>query len=279
VEVRVLSWNLFHGRDRAPDPALHTLRSRLLRTPERDSTHAQINRDLRTAFATVLATAEWDVAMLQECPPRWAERLGRELDAEPHLALTSRNLPPPLRDLQGVIADFSPDLIASWEGGSNLTLIRAGASGVGPIGERQSRRIALRPERRSLALTRLAGGLCVANLHASERSEQAAREVWAAALAASRFARGSPLVFGGDLNLRSDRSPAVFDRLEQQLGLAPRSGPGRVDHLLARGLRLLEPPQPWPVERREIPEPAGTGGHRLRLSDHDPLELLAELPI
>ena len=30
--LRVLSWNLFHGRDFPPDPALRTLRSRLLRT-------------------------------------------------------------------------------------------------------------------------------------------------------------------------------------------------------------------------------------------------------
>ena len=28
--MRVLSWNLYHGRDFPPDPALFTLRSRLL---------------------------------------------------------------------------------------------------------------------------------------------------------------------------------------------------------------------------------------------------------
>ena len=34
--MRVLSWNLYHGRDFPPDPALFTLRSRLLRVTERE---------------------------------------------------------------------------------------------------------------------------------------------------------------------------------------------------------------------------------------------------
>jgi hypothetical protein len=278
VEVRVLSWNLFHGRDRAPDPALHTLRSRLLRRSERNETHAQVNRDLRPAFTDLLARAEWDIALLQECPPRWAEGLGRACDAEPHLALTSRNLPPPLDRLQAVAADFSPDLIASWEGGGNLTLVRPGNRLCGPIVERAERRLARRPERRSLVLTRLAAGLCIANLHASESAERAAGEVLDAALAAARFARGGPLVFGGDLNLRCERRPDVFDRLEREHGLAPRSGPDRVDHLLVRGLPVLDPPRPWPPERREVAEPAGGGAQRVRLSDHDPIELLLGEP-
>ena len=37
------------------------------------------------------------------------------------LALTSRNVVPVL---QGRVADWNPDLIASWEGGSNQLLVR-----------------------------------------------------------------------------------------------------------------------------------------------------------
>ena len=75
MELTALSWNLFHGRDYPPDPALRTWRSRLLRLEQRNDTHVQVNRDLTEEFATVLSQAEWDVAMLQECPPRFAEPL------------------------------------------------------------------------------------------------------------------------------------------------------------------------------------------------------------
>ena len=53
--VEALTWNLYHGRDAPPDPALFTIRSRLLRISERNATHLQVNSDLRAAFATVLA--------------------------------------------------------------------------------------------------------------------------------------------------------------------------------------------------------------------------------
>ena len=75
MEFTAISWNLFHGRDYPPDPALRTWRSRLLRFDERNATHVQVNRDLTAEFATLLAGAAWDVALLQECPPRFAEPL------------------------------------------------------------------------------------------------------------------------------------------------------------------------------------------------------------
>ena len=54
MEVRALSWNLFHGRDHPPEPELLTWRSRLLGTTERGKAHAQVNTDLLTAFESVL---------------------------------------------------------------------------------------------------------------------------------------------------------------------------------------------------------------------------------
>ena len=174
--VRVLSWNLFHGRDHPPEPELRTWRSRLLRTTERGAEHAQVNRDLLDRFADLLAGADWDVALLQECPPRWAERLATACGAEPHLVPTSRNLPL-LGPAPGVIADRNPDLIASWEGGSNLTLVRSSGAAGPAIAERLSHRLATRPERRTMAFTRLASGLCIANLHASAERDAAEREL------------------------------------------------------------------------------------------------------
>ncbi len=121
VQFTAIAWNLFHGRDFPPDPALFTWRSRLLRVSERNDTHLQVNRDLLDEFAAMLAEAEWDVALLQECPPRFAAPLARVCGAEAHRVLTSRNSLGPLR---AAAARLNPDLIASGEGGSNLTLLR-----------------------------------------------------------------------------------------------------------------------------------------------------------
>ena len=67
--MRVVSWNLFHGRDRPPGPALFTWRSRLVGVTELNETHVQVNRDLRDEFAAILGGPPWDVALLQEWPP------------------------------------------------------------------------------------------------------------------------------------------------------------------------------------------------------------------
>jgi endonuclease/exonuclease/phosphatase family metal-dependent hydrolase len=272
MAVRALSWNLFHGRDHPPEPELFTWRSRLLGRTERGSAHAQVNVDLRSRFESVLAGADWDVALLQECPPRWAERLAIACRADPHLAPTSRNLPR-LGRLQALIADRNPDLIASWEGGSNLTLVRRGA-----ISERQSFRLALRPERRVMALTRLDDELCIANLHASADRARAEGELIEAARIASGWAGSTALILGGDYNLSPALSRPVFDRLEAEHGLRAPTGDRVIDHLLARGLEIVEPAAQWPPKRREVPDPTGTDrdGRRLpiRLSDHAPVEAL-----
>lgn len=278
TEVRVLSWNLFHGRDFPPEPELLTWRSRLLRTTERGRGHAQVNRDLYAQFAGVLTDAEWDVALLQECPPRWAERLATDCRAEPHLVPTSRNIPG-LSRLQGLAADWNPDLIASWEGGSNLTLVRTSAVASPAIRERRMHRLTHFPERRVMAFTELTSGLCVGNLHASAERDAAERELPPAARAAAEWAGGRPLLLGGDFNLRPALSGFVFDRLEQDHGLRPPTGPTVIDHLLAAGAEVVAAPAQWPPEAREVPDPTASGGRVLpiRLSDHAPVEALLRI--
>jgi endonuclease/exonuclease/phosphatase family protein len=278
MEFTALAWNLYHGRDHPPDPALRTWRSRLLRFEERNATHVQVNRDLTAEFAQLLAGAEWDVALLQECPPRFAEPLARACGAEWHLALTSRNS---LGALRGLLARQNPDLIASGEGGSNLTLVRVPGK-LGGIAER--REIAIHEgespfrtigwerrltERRSMAFVRTASGLCIANLHATNDWPRLAEaDVLRAARAASEWAGGSPLVFGGDLNLRPGRQPRIFERLRDEFELTPPSEPEAIDHILCRGLEVLDPPEKWPPEKRELP----CEGRALRLSDHSPVQ-------
>lgn len=279
TEVRVLSWNLFHGRDSPPEPELLTWASRLLRTTERGRGHAQLNRDLYEQFAGLLADAEWDVALLQECPPRWAERLATDCRAEPHLVPTSRNIPA-LSRLQALAADWNPDLIASWEGGSNLTLVRTPGIGSTSILERRMHRLARFPERRAMAFAELTSGLCVGNLHASADREAAERELPLAARAAVGWAGGRPLLLGGDFNLRPALSGLVFDRLEQDHGLRAPTGAKAIDHLLVADAEIIEAPAQWPPDAREVPDPTASGGRVLpiRLSDHAPVEALLRIP-
>jgi endonuclease/exonuclease/phosphatase family metal-dependent hydrolase len=278
VRFTALAWNLFHGRDFPPDPALRTWRSRLLRVSERGASHVQVNRELLSEFAELLAGAEWDVALLQECPPRWWGRLAAACGAEAHGVLTSRNSLAPLRALA---ARANPDLVASAEGGSNLTLVRSRK-----IAERRG--VAIhegRPERRAMALTRIGiegeagdgGGaaLCVANLHASAHDPTlAAADVLRAAEAAAKWAGEAPLLFGGDLNLRPAETPGVFEQLRKRFGLAGPTAPEAIDHLLVRGLETVEPPRAWPPERRELRR----DGLALRLSDHTPVEAAFRIP-
>ena len=266
MELTAIAWNLFHGRDYPPGPELRSWRSRLLRIDERNETHVQVNRDLSAEFATLLAATAWDVALLQECPPRFAVPLARACGAEAHRALTSRNWLGPLR---GLLARQNPDLMASGEGGSNLTLVRV-PNRLGGIAERRELTIHEGPpERRAMALTRTGCGLCIANLHATnDRPDLATADVLLAARAAHEFAAGAPLIFGGDLNLRPAEDPVAFERLRQDFGLAAPTAPRAIDHLLTRGLEVLEPPAAWPPERRELP----LDGRALRLSDHAPVQ-------
>jgi len=264
--MRVLSWNLYHGRDHPPEKALFTWRSRLLRVTERDGTHVQVNRPLLDEFAGWLADRHWDVALLQEAPPLWFRELGRRTGSNGVRVLTSRNVVPPL---QRVAANLNPDLVASWEGGSNQLLVRT----PGEIVEHRTMTLARAPERRRMvwARMRLPGGetVCVANLHASAGLPgKATAELLAAARNAVDWSGADPLVFGGDTNLRPARDPAPFAELRDRFGLGDPTGPHAIDHLLARGLEVAERPRRLPGEERELPV---ADGLRLRLSDHAPV--------
>jgi hypothetical protein len=236
---------------------------------ESDATHAQVNRSLRVEFAAMLASYEWDVALLQEAPPRWLSALARGARATAAAsALTARNLGAPLR---AWLAERNPDLMGSWEGGSNQLLVRP------PWRIEETRRLTLtrRPERRRMLWARLRGpdgaALAVANMHLSAwDSPKAGREAILAAEHAVAWAGEDPLVFGGDLN-----APNTFRDLRERFGLLPEPEPETIEHLLGRGVDVVEPPRPLPAEAREL---AGPGGRQLRLSDHPPVIACFALP-
>ncbi len=262
MELTAISWNLFHGRDFPPDPALRTWRSRLFRVTERNETHLQVNRNLLPEFCRLLAGTEWDLALLQECPPRWWRPLAVACGAEAHGVLTSRNS---LSGVRTLAARVNPDLIASGEGGSNLTLVR----GAGITERRELTIHSGRPERRAMAFTRTGTGTCVANLHATnDQPKLAVEDVLRATESARDWAGEAPLLFGGDLNLRPAEDPTVFEELHKRFGLGAPTAPDAIDHILAHGFKVISPPTPWPPERRELHE----GNRALRLSDHAPVE-------
>lgn len=171
--MRVLSWNLFHGRA----------------VPERH--HALLGE-----FAAQLARWDWDVALLQEVPPWWPPALGRAAGASARTVLTSRNQ---LLCLRRLVAERRPDLIKSGGGGANAILVR----GEGVL-EHRAITLRLLPERRRMHAVRLVSGIWVANLHATAHVEERARaDVALAARTVTGWAGGAPIVLGGDFNLRS----------------------------------------------------------------------------
>ena len=226
----------------------------------------QVNRPLRDEFAKVLDGLEWDVALLQEAPPRWFAELCRPTRSSGVRVLTSRNIWPPA---QRALADLNPDLVASSEGGSNQILVRH----PGRVVEHSRFTLTWRPEQRRMHWARLAlaGGarICVSNLHASAGlPARAGLEVVTAAAAAVEWSGPDPLVFGGDLNLRPAHDPGPFEILRERFGLVDPTAPDAIDHLLARGLGIASPPRRLAAERCELVEPDGL---RIRLSDHRPV--------
>ncbi len=195
--VRVLTWNLMHGRS-VPSAG----------------------HDLLDEFAVALGGWEWDVALLQEMPPWWPALLGARLEAGWRLTLTSRNA---LALARRAVAQRWPDVIKSNGGGCNAILCRRLTAL-----EHRTRRLCVWPERRRVQSVRLVrsvadlpvaggaapaggGGLWVGNLHATVHNAPAAlRDIRLAAATALRWAGGAPAVLGGDFNVRSFGVPGFI---------------------------------------------------------------------
>jgi endonuclease/exonuclease/phosphatase family metal-dependent hydrolase len=222
--VLLLSWNLFHGRSQPPT-----------------------RRSLLEQFAARLGAWRWDVALLQEVPPWWPQRLAPKLGhPDVRSALTSRNSLPALRR---AVAERNPELSKSNGGGSNAILSRT------PIVAHAALGMRVRPERRVAQLARLRDGTCVANFHASTRAALAEDELRRLCERALQWAGAAPLILGGDLNLRS---PVVPDAALAHV--AARD----VDHLFVRGMAQLG-------EAEVLDRTVTVDGHTVELSDHPPL--------
>ena len=227
MEVRALTWNLFHGRDHPPEPGLLTWRSRLLRNDRaRNATHAQVNRDLLDEFAAVLAGG----------------RLGRRAAAGVPAALGGAARPRdrrrgaprpddpatrPAWRAPALIADLNPDLIGSERG----RLEPDARPRPAPTPSAASSRLATRPERRVMAFTR---AVRVDRPRARDREPARERGPARAPRRSARSARrdardwagDAPLLFGGDLNLRPRESRTSSTRLATGPGWPRPTGAG-----------------------------------------------------
>jgi endonuclease/exonuclease/phosphatase family metal-dependent hydrolase len=167
--MRVLTWNLLHGRSVPP-----------------------AGRELFDEFCAALAGWEWDVALLQEVPPWWPPALGERLGADERLVLTSRNA---LLAARRAVAVRWPDLIKSNGGGCNAILLRDDT-----VVQHRWRRLCLWPERRWVHAIRAEHAApWFANLHAGGPMGDVVR----AAAGVTRWAADAPIVLGGDFNIRS----------------------------------------------------------------------------
>lgn len=227
--MRVLVWNLFHGR--ADPPA---------------------GRPLLHEFAEALADWEWDVALLQEVPPWWPPLLAHRCDAEWRTALTSRNQVLPLRR---AVASRAPDRLKSNGGGANAILVRT----PGPITVHGQARLRIRPERRVVHAVRVAyaggargqreaggdfDGAWFGNVHThlghwDDAAGMAAPlgDLQRATAQLEAWSGRSPIVLGGDFNLPR---ATVGASLPHGWTRIASSGP---DHVAGRGVVAVSPSQ------------------------------------
>ena len=197
--MRVLTWNLFHGRSLPGS-----------------------GRDLTAEFAETIAGWAWDVALLQEVPPWWGPPLGRASGASARTARTSRNGLLPLRK---AIATRFPDIVKSEGGGSNTILVRGQV-----IIDHRRATLRLRPERRVVHAVKTADGAWWGNIHAQVHSdEHALADARKAARELLEWSAGAPRVaFGGDWNIRKPIVPGFV-----------HLGGNNIDHVLAQGWKRV----------------------------------------
>jgi endonuclease/exonuclease/phosphatase family metal-dependent hydrolase len=201
--MRVLTWNLFHGRS-VPD----------------------VPRALLEEFAGALAAWEWDVALLQEVPPWWPGPLARACGdgVEARAVLTSRNFGLAARRWA---AERRPDVVKSNGGGANAILVR------GAVGRHATLQVRRWPERRWVHAVELEHGTWVGNLHASTAPARAQADVARAGAALLGWAGDGPALLGGDANVPDPEADGFTDlggnRIDRFLARGLRAdGPAEV---------------------------------------------------
>ncbi len=290
--IRVITWNLFHGRDGLPGLGA-TPRSTWRRIPEDDGVHMHVNRKLTDLMAGRLASWEPDLCALQEVPTAAIATIARITGMRPVWTTTGPLIGP--RRLRDALSARNPDLWRSHEGNANvllagprLGLVEGSRRSVrlNPIATilRSARRLGLEggellhyiPEPRRLVLvelttpdgTRFTAGST--HCHNSRHPDVVGDEIARAADALRTAGGGRPVVLAGDLNAPPSH-PALADLAAAGWGgAAPEGGLG-IDRILHRGMEVVEPARRLRPEEREVGVAWRGRTRRVRLSDHDPV--------
>ncbi|MBO9533131.1 MAG: endonuclease/exonuclease/phosphatase family protein [Solirubrobacteraceae bacterium] len=210
-ELRVATWNLFHGRAQPP-----------------------VRADLLPDYAAALAATDWDVCGLQECPPWFARPLADACGASLRVTRTSlmRGMLPVV---QRCLSAADPERLGVKGAAVNALLVRPAA---GRIADGRAATLRRAPQRRSVQAIRLElHGLWLGNVHTHNKPEaEAVRDLERAIERMRRWADGGPFVLLGDLNVQPDSARAVA----AATGLEWLAG-DRVDHVLATPGVILTP--------------------------------------
>jgi endonuclease/exonuclease/phosphatase family metal-dependent hydrolase len=292
-EIRVLTWNLFHGQDGAGVGP--TIASTLLGCGVDDGSHLHLNRKWIDEMAELIASRRPTVAALQEVPPLAVDRLASITGMRSAHAL----MPPLIGSVRarGRLAAANPDLWRTHEGTANVVLVGAPweivPGGVWTVRHNPPRFVArnaaslrldpreslhwlLEPRRLVAVRIRHPSGrtLTIASLHCHNSLdwEVIAREVRRVIpRVLERVPVDEPMLVAGDLNAAGVEHPAV--RILVEAGLAEdTTGDLMLDHVFHRALRVVEAPRALPPPLREVTVTWRGRVRRVVLSDHDPVE-------
>jgi endonuclease/exonuclease/phosphatase family metal-dependent hydrolase len=257
ASLLIRTWNIAHGRDVPPG-----------------AEHGHRRRKLLREMAEVMTQDGPDLVLLQEVPV-WAADLLREhtgmgVTLAPtygaHIPFV--HVPLPLA-LGAAVGRALPDLVRTQvEGQAQAVLYGPALLLVSARRVQLNERTRLRGEPRIAQLARLrhrrAGReLAVANVHADRGGDE---QLEKAGFMLERFARGAPMVLGGDLNAGLESAGVHALRAR---GWLEESGEVDIDHLLVRGLDVEWSATRWLPERRDVRQ---NGSRPVRLSDHDPVD-------
>ena len=290
--IRVLTWNLFHGRDGLPGLGA-TRRSRWRRLPEDDGVHMHVNRKLTDLMAGRIASWEPDLCALQEVPTGGISRI-LAITGMRAVWTTTGPLIGPAR-VRDALAARNPDLWRTHEGNANVlllgrrvTLVEGSARAVrlNPIGAilRSARRLGLEPgellryipEPRRLIMARVVAPwgdevtLGCTHCHNARRPEVLGAEIALAAAAVRDGAGGGAAVLAGDLNAPPIHPALAALAAEGWSGAEPGDGMG-IDRIVHRGLAVVDAPRRLDPAERDAGVVWRGMARRVRLSDHDPV--------
>jgi len=228
-------------------------------------------------MARLMVEDDPDLILLQEVPV-WA---GPELRALTGMGLTLApaygahvpfvHVPLPLA-VGAAVGRALPDLVRTQvEGQANAVLYGPSLLLVSARRAQVNEGRRFRGEPRIAQLVRLrhrAAGreFVVANVHLDPGDNR--EQVERAGFMLERFARGAPMVLGGDVNAPAS-SPGVRGLVQRGWIEDASAVDARIDHIFVRGFEMEEPATPWDSRRREI---VRDGALPIRLSDHDPVD-------